>query len=64
MPSSTTNFVLASMAACSAASPIIHFLNSPTPNLPYYPSTTKYCLWWWDNDSSATCKEVVEAAFI
>ncbi|KAL4879468.1 hypothetical protein BJY04DRAFT_220064 [Aspergillus karnatakaensis] len=64
MHSFTTAFVLACFAAPSVASPIIQLLNSPTPNLPYDPNTSEYCSWWWDNDGTASCPEVLDQNFI
>ncbi|KAL0943523.1 LysM domain-containing protein [Colletotrichum truncatum] len=31
-----------------------------TPMMPHDPSTTSHCSWWWDNDGSITCFDILE----
>lgn len=42
------------------ASPTGFSVQDARPKYPTDPNATPYCQWWWDNDGSVSCEEMLE----
>lgn len=60
MPLVTTGLLLGSLAIAVLAVTTPLEARGADPTMPYDPSTTAGCIWWWDNDGFLTCEERIE----